>query len=351
MPPESLPDTSDRSAARSAGLRYVHDGQPGIRRVGRGKRVGYVDSDGSRITDDSELQRIRQLAVPPAYERVWICADARGHIQATGRDARGRKQYRYHSDWRVLRDSHKYERLLVFGQALPAIRRRIALELAVPGLSVQKMVAAVVWLLDHTTIRIGNEAYARDNASFGLTTLRRRHVQVKGARVELKFRGKSGVGHAAVIADARVVKVLRACLEVPGQELFSTVDDSGEPRSIGSGHINDWLRQELAEADDAFTAKDFRTWHGSVRALKLLRELPPADSETAQRGQIAEVIREVAARLNNTAAVCRKCYVHPQILQDWREGCLPDAPTAPRGLDADERRLLALLRKTRGVRA
>ena len=335
--------------ARTAGLRYVHDGQPGIRRVGSGKRIRYVTSDGALISDAGELQRIRKLAVPPAYCDVWICRDANGHLQATGRDARGRKQYRYHARWRHQRDTHKYERLLAFGRALPAIRRRVSEQLALPGLPVQKIVAAVVWLLDHTAMRVGNEAYARDNGSFGLTTLRRRHVRVKGAQVSLKFRGKSRVHHAVVVADARIAKVLRTCMELAGQELFSTIDDGGQARTISSTDVNDWLR-EIApgDSDEGFTAKDFRTWQGSVRALQALQSLAPADTETARRSQLLEVIREVAGVLGNTAAVCRKCYVHPQILSDWASGDLPQAVQTARGLSVEERKLLALLRRAEG---
>ena len=296
-----------------AGLVYVSDEAPGISRRRQGKGFVYRRADGSRLSDPAQLQRIRQLAIPPAYREVWICALPQGHLQATGRDARGRKQYRYHAQWRVMRDTDKFERMLDFAAALPRIRRRVSRDLALAKrqpLSRDAVLASLVRLLDTTMLRVGNEEYARTNGSFGLSTLRRRHAELKGARLRLSFRGKSGVARSVTVEDPAVARVVRHCQALPGQELFQYVDDNGETRSVGSADVNDYLR---AASDGEFTAKDFRTWHGSVHALELAlanRADGPAAPASAR-----QLLAQVAALLGNTVAVCRKSYVHPRVLE------------------------------------
>ena len=313
---------------------------PGIRREAQGESFRYVDADGHRITDAAELERIAQLAIPPAYVDVWICPLANGHIQATGRDARGRKQYRYHAGWRAARDEDKFQRVLEFGRVLPRIRHRVAQDLAGArgaGLSRASVLAAVVRLLDATLVRIGNDRYARENRSFGLTTLRRRHADVSGDHLHLHFRGKSGVLHDVDIDDPQVARIVRRCQTLPGQELFHWRDpDSGALHAIHSEDVNDYLRDGSGGAE--ISAKDFRTWHGSVLALSLLLEQDPRPTATA-------VLREVAGSLRNTVAVCRKSYVHPRILQACESEVIepPLAPKRRRGLSAPETLLLAFL--------
>ena len=329
------------------GLVWVSDQAPGIRRIRVGDDFAYVGPDGKRVRKTAELQRIRALAIPPAYEHVWICVRENGHIQATGRDARGRKQYRYHSDWRRAKDADKFERMLEFGAALPRIRKRVAADLAAPVSTMPRrdtVLATIVRLLDTTYVRIGNEEYVRENKSFGLTTLRNRHAAVSGDRLRLRFRGKSGKEHEVAIDDPRIAKVVRRCQAMPGQELFQYVDEDGAARGVGSGEVNDYIR-DVGGAD--FTAKDFRTWHGTVHALALWIEHGGVEGKA--RPSTKELLGEVAKRLGNTVAVCRKSYVHPRVLDaldsEVKAGLLEalDKATRRAGLSAGERRLLAFL--------
>lgn len=322
-------------------LRYVDDTQPGYTRQRVRGRFVYFDTHGERIRDPAVIARINKLAIPPAYADVWICPHASGHLQATGRDARGRKQYRYHPDWRAFRDVDKYSRLLAFGAALPRVRESITAQLAAPGLSREKMLATVVYLLDVTLVRVGNAAYARENRSYGLTTLRNRHVEVHGNTVRFHFRGKSGVEHDVSVSDPRLARIIRRCVDLPGQELFQYIDDAGERRVVGSADVNTYL-QTLTGAD--FTAKDYRTWAGSVLALDLLRERT-AESATDARRQVVEAIAAVARRLGNTPAVCRKCYVHPAIVEAFLAGELASVSPARarKGLRREEATLLRFL--------
>lgn len=329
-------------AARDAGLRHSTDAAPGITRRRAGRGFAYRDPDGARVTDRATLRRIASLAIPPAYTDVWICPDPRGHLQATGRDARGRKQHRYHPGWREARDATKYARMAAFAAALPRIRARVAEALARPGLPREKVLATVVRLLETTLIRVGNEDYARQNGSFGLTTLRARHVAVEGAALRFRFRGKSGKQWNLRVEDRRVARVIRALQELPGQELFAAPDGDGAPRPVTSGEVNDWLR-EAAGTD--ITAKDFRTWAGTVLCgLELAAAGPCATRAEAQRA-LREVIARVAARLGNTPAVCRRCYVHPRVLEAFEEGAWAlSAAAAADGLTAEETAVLAALK-------
>jgi DNA topoisomerase I len=311
--------TDPQESARAAGLRYMMDDGPGITRRRKGSGFTYLAPDGARITDEAELARIRALAIPPAWTDVWIAPSSRGHIQATGRDARGRKQYRYHEKWRCMREETKFSRMALFGAALPTIRERVDEHLALPGLPREKVLALVVSLLEQTMIRVGNEEYARSNRSYGLTTLRDRHVDISGSRARFRFRGKSGVAHDVEITDRRLARVVRRCQEVPGQELFQYIDDEGEGRTIGSADVNDYLR-ELG--GDEFTAKDFRTWGGTVSAAVQLRESGECETLTERRARIVETIRTVASTLGNTPAVCRKSYVHPVVITRYEDGSL-----------------------------
>lgn len=329
-------------AARVAGLRYVQDDTPGIRREGRGPRVRYVDPQGQRVRSVAELARIRALAIPPAWTAVWICPRADGHLQATGRDARGRKQYRYHARWREVRDETKYDRMLAFGRALPGLRRRVDEALALPGLPREKVLATIVRLLELTLIRVGNEEYARDNDSFGLTTLRNRHARVAGDRVHFGFRGKSGVRHAIDVRDKRLARVVKRCRELPGYELFSYLDDEGVARSVDSADVNEWLREVAGEG---FTAKDFRTWAGTVLAAGALCAAGGFASEAEARRNVLDAVGAVAAKLGNTRAVCRKCYVHPGVIEGYLDGTLAgslcDRARALSGRRRDEHALTA----------
>ncbi len=324
-----------RADAKAAGLRYVTDAQPGIRRHRAGKGFRYVDAAGVRVAEPDTLDRIRALAVPPAYAGVWICAHERGHLQATGTDMRGRKQYRYHPEWRLVRDGGKFDRMIEFGEALPTLRRRLKRDLAEPGLPRDKVLALVVSLLDTTLARVGNDQYARDNKSYGLTTLRDRHVQSAGAgRLRLNFRGKGGAEHDIVIDDRRLAKIVRRCQQLPGQVLFQYLNDAGERCPVDSGQINDYLRETMGQA---FTAKDFRTWAATVSALALMSgtPLPEPASERALKACIVDAVKQVAQRLRNTPAVCRASYINPVVFEAWREGKLPvqaavDQVRAPR---------------------
>ncbi|WP_194788471.1 DNA topoisomerase IB [Pseudomonas sp. UFMG81] len=323
-------------------LHYVDDTQPGLSRRRRGERFHYYDAQGLRVRDAETLARIKALVIPPAYTEVWICADPHGHLQATGRDARGRKQYRYHAQWRELRDGHKYGRMLAFAETLPRLRRQLEAHLARPGLDREKVMALVISLLDHTLIRIGNRQYLRDNRSYGLTTLRNRHVHVRGSSIRFQFRGKRGVEHDVTVRDRRLANLLKRCMELPGQALFQYLDADGQRHGIGSTEINQFL-QQLTGAD--FTAKDYRTWAGSSLALSLLRPLPWEPDHEARR-QLAGIVRQVATRLGNTPAVCRRCYIHPALLEHFQCGRLAELPRARqrKGLEAEEVALLNFLR-------
>ena len=323
-------------AARENGLRYVSDEAPGIRRLRRGRHFAYLDPQGRRLRDRATLARIRSLAIPPAYEDVWICPDPRGHIQATGRDARRRKQYRYHPHWRAIRDENKYARMLDFAKALPRVRRRVTADLRRKGLEREKVLAAVVALLEITAVRVGNDEYARANQSFGLTTLRNRHARVRGNRLTFRFRGKSGVQHEIGIIDHRLAKIVRECQDLPDQQLFEYVGDDGSSHRVGSSDVNDYIR-EISGGD--FTAKDFRTWMGTVRCAAALAKMDPAESVTDRKRNVLEAVREVAHHLGNTAAICRKCYVHPEVVAAYMEDGKLELTGAP------ERFVIDLLRK------
>ncbi len=308
--------------AVEAGLIYVSDAEPGIRRLRAGKGFRYVTPANRRLAAAKELKRIAGLAIPPAYRDVWISAEARGHLQATGRDARGRKQYRYHPDWRQVRDNAKFDRMVAFGEALPKLRRRLGRDTGLPGLPREKVLAVVVSILDATRVRIGNSEYARDNKSFGLTTLRNRHVSfIRDGRAILNFRGKGGVQHEVLIDDKRIAQIVRRCQEIPGQHLFQYVNDDGQRCPIDSGQVNDYLRDAMG-AD--FTAKDFRTWGATLHAITLLSRAPLPDNPTerALKGVVAEVVRQVATHLRNTPAVCRKSYINPAVFYSWRAGLI-----------------------------
>src|SRR5262245_58978744 len=311
-----------RESARAAGLRYATDSRPGIGRRRAGRGFSYRGPDGDRLTDRAVLRRIRSLAIPPAWTDVWICTDPLGHLQATGRDARGRKQYRYHPAWRRGRDDLKFERLLDVARALPRIRERCQQDLATPGLSREKVLATVVRLLELTLIRVGNDEYARLNRSFGLTTLKRRHARVEGSAIRFRFTGKSGQRHEVGLRDRRLAAIVRRCQELPGQELFAWVGDDDVPHDVTSDDVNDYLR-EISGID--MTAKDFRTWAGTVLAYRALRALEPVDDGRAARHNVVEAVRLTAGRLGNTPAVARQSYVHPAILEAYMDGAIGGA--------------------------
>jgi DNA topoisomerase-1 len=337
-------------SARRAGLRYVSDEAPGLRRVRAGKGFRYLDPDGRAVADPETRARIRALAIPPAWEDVWICPRPDGHLQATGRDARGRKQYRYHPRWREVRDESKYGRMIAFAHALPKIRRRVARDLGRPGMPREKVLAAVVRLLETTMIRVGNAEYARANRSFGLTTLRNHHAKVRGSKVQFHFRGKHGIEHEIDLDDPRLARVVRRCQDLPGQEIFAYIDD-GEVRDVSSEDVNAYLR---AVAGAEFTAKDFRTWAGTVLASLALQEFEAAGTKAEARKNIVRAIESVSKRLGNTPAVCRKCYVHPAVIDAYLDGSMIEALKAradrvmaeslPK-LRAEEAAVLALLQR------
>ncbi|MBP1316068.1 MULTISPECIES: DNA topoisomerase IB [Herbaspirillum] len=323
-PSPSAPPPSDAryqgeaiDIARANQLRYVNDGMPGIRRSRRGKGFAYHDAHGELIRDDDVVARLKSLAIPPAWEDVWISPHANGHIQATGRDARGRKQYRYHARWRSVRDDAKYLRMISFARALPTIRRVVEQDLKRPGLHRQKVLAAVVHLLQTTFMRVGNDEYAKQNQSFGLTTLRHRHVRVDGSDVLFRFRGKSGVQHDIKLHDPYVARIIRKMRELPGQELFQYVDDEGERHCIDSGDVNAYLREAAGED---FSAKDFRTWAGTVLATLALQAFERVDSQAQAKQNVVRAIENVARRLGNTPSICRKCYVHPAVIESYLDG-------------------------------
>ncbi len=311
--------TDPVEVAKAAGLRYVTDKGPGIRRKRAGKGWSFVGLDGQPIRDPKELERIKSLGIPPAYTDVWISPDPLGHIQATGRDAKGRKQYRYHPRWREVRDESKFERMVAFGEALPKIRARVAEDLKRRGMPREKVLATVVRLLETTLIRVGNEEYARINESYGLTTMRNEHVEIKDSKVRFAFRGKSGKEWSIDVRDRQLAKIVKRSQDLPGQELFQYVDEDGVVRDVGSHDVNDYLREIAGEE---FTAKDFRTWAGTVIAARALQEFEEFDSQTQAKHNVVQAIEAVAQRLGNTRAVSRKSYVHPAIIDAYLDGSL-----------------------------
>ncbi|HEX3999864.1 MAG TPA: hypothetical protein VHX65_15040 [Pirellulales bacterium] len=344
-----------QQAASAASLEYVSDERPGIQRKRAGAGFHYFSPTGHPIRSSTTLARIQSLVIPPAWNEVWICPSARGHIQATGRDARGRKQYIYHPRWRTVRDEAKFAHMILFGSALPCIRRRVGRDLALPGMPRQKVQAALVRLLETTLIRVGNDEYARSNGSFGLTTFRNRHAEVDGSMIRFRFRGKSGKEHEVDISNPRLARLVKRCQDLPGQELFEYLDDDGKPRPIGSADVNEYLHEITGEH---FTAKDFRTWAATILASRGLEcEGPCASPARADRAVVA-VVKSVAARLGNTASVCRKCYIHPAVIAAYlaRPATIADSngataaggarrKTKRRSRSAEEAALLAFLRR------
>lgn len=322
-------------SADDAGLRYVTDASPGITRRRAGRGFIYLNPKGRHITDTARLTWIRGLAIPPAWTDVWICTSRQGHLQATGRDARGRKQYRYHPHWRGQRDEAKFERVIAFGSALPGIRRRVARDLRRPGLPRERVLAAVLRLLEKTGVRVGNDEYARDNNSFGLTTLLDRHARVGDKRIRFRFRGKGGKAGDVEVSDARLARIVSRCQDLPGQELFAYLDESGEVRSVGSADVNDYLR-EISGHD--FSAKDFRTWAATVLAARALAQQKPGATPAGARRNVVRAMEQVAAWLGNSAAVSRKAYVHPGVIDAYLGGEVT-------GETPDEAAVLALLRR------
>jgi DNA topoisomerase I len=340
-------------AAMLADLNYASDDVPGIARRRSGKGFAYFSPSGKRVTDGETVARINSLAIPPAYRDVWISTDPNGHLQATGRDEKGRKQYRYHPRWAAVRDEAKYGNLLLFGHALPELRARIEQDLSGSGLTRERVIASVVWLLENTMIRVGNQTYARENKSFGLTTLRDRHVTAVGGRLRFKFKGKSGKEWDLELTDRRIVRIVRGAQDLPGQHLFQYLDEKGERRPVHSHDVNDYLRQ----IGGFFTAKHFRTWGGTQSAAFLLaaEALPETQAMAARR--LNAIIDEVAHRLGNTRAVCRKAYIHPRVITHWSDGRLVDGWSLAKksfrkplaGLDPDEMLLLKWLEATAEV--
>lgn len=307
------------ASAKIVGLRHVSDDQPGIRRMPAGDGFRYLTPDGDPVCDQATLARIKSLAIPPAWTDVWICHQENGHLQATGRDTRKRKQYRYHPRWRSVRDDVKYGRMLSFGRALPQIRQKVDQALRLPGLPREKILATVVHLLQATMMRIGNEEYARQNKSFGLTTLRDRHVHIDGSDIEFQFSGKSGVRHSVKVHDRRLARIVERSRDLPGQELFQYIDEDGQRQSVDSADVNAYLR-EISGED--YTTKDFRTWAGTVLATLALQEFQQFDSEAQARKNIVRAIEAVAERLGNTPSICRKCYIHPAVIDAYLDGTL-----------------------------
>lgn len=345
------PPTDPAGSAAAAGLRYVSDAGPGITRRRRGKGWSYHSAAGELIRDAATRRRIAALAIPPAWTDVWICPVPNGHLQATGRDARGRKQYRYHARWREVRDATKFHRMIRFGESLPSIRARVDDALRKRTLSREQVIATVVRLLETTCIRVGNDEYARENGTYGLTTLRRRHVEIEGSRVRFRFEAKGGKPVEVAVGDRRVARVLRDCQEIPGYELFRYLDDEGERRVVGSEDVNAFIRDA---AGDDFTAKDFRTWVGTVHAFSRLCLLGPADTDAAARRNCLQAIDWVAEQLQNTRAVCRSSYIHPGVLRSYEDGLLcamfaSGVPSESREwMDPAEVGLLRLLREANG---
>jgi DNA topoisomerase I len=351
---ESLDSTQaivdPRDAAESAGLRYVSDDRPGIRRKKAGTGFAYTRADGSRLAEPDVLKRIKALAVPPAWTDVWICPFADGHIQATGRDAKGRKQYRYHAHFRELRESTKYEHVVAFADELPSIREKVREHMSLRGMPREKVLATVVHLLETTLIRVGNDDYARQNNSYGLTTLKNRHVAIEGSEVRFRFTGKSGKQWSLRVRDRRVAKIIRACQELPGQELLQYVDEQSNCQDVTSTDVNDYLKEITGKN---ITAKDFRTWAGTVLAAMALAELESFDSAAQAKRNLRSAIEKVAARLGNTPTICRKCYIHPEVLSSYMDGNLvleiksqaeSELRNAVGNLKPEEAAVLALLR-------
>jgi DNA topoisomerase-1 len=339
-----------RQTAKAARLRYVSDDIPGIRRKRSGRGFVYYDPEGNRITDPDELERIRALAIPPAWTDVWICPFPNGHIQATGRDAKGRKQYRYHERWGTRRNRAKFDRMLAFGAALPHLRARLERDLALPGLPREKVLATIVKLMDTTFIRVGNVEYARANQSYGLTTLRDKHVAVSGSKIHFKFRGKSGKEHVVDLQDKRLARIIQRSRDLPGQELFQYIDESGNPHDITSSDVNDYLREATGED---FTAKDFRTWGGTLLALMTFHELEPGASKTRTKRNITHAVKQVAEQLGNTVAISRKYYIHPAVIEAYQDGsfhdtleqCQAKVKHTPNGLQPEECLVIAFLER------
>lgn len=320
LPNEPVENIVDpREAAESVGLAYVSDERPGIRRRRAGKGFSFVGPDGRKVTDPAALERIRKLAVPPAYTDVWICAKPNGHIQATGRDAKGRKQYRYHAKFREVRDSTKFEHMLEFARGIPDIRVKISEHMTLRGMPREKVLATVVYLLENTLIRVGNDDYVKQNKSYGLTTLKNRHVAVEGAELRFRFKGKSGKEWNLRFKDRRIAKIVKQCQEIPGQELFQYMDDGGQRRDVTSSDVNAYLK-EISGRE--ITAKDFRTWAGTVLAALALHEFEAFDSDARAKKNVRAAIESVASRLGNTPTICRKCYVHPEVFHSYLQGQL-----------------------------
>jgi len=349
-PERQIPPTDAEEAATSAGLRYVADAYPGLRRHRSGKGFCYIRPDGSKLSDKTAVKRIRSLAIPPAWTDVWVCPFADGHLQATGRDARGRKQYRYHPRFRAERDSTKYEHVIDFADVLPALRTKVREHMALAGLPRQKVLATVVYLLDKTLIRVGNDDYAKQNKSYGLTTLKNRHVEVEGSDIRFRFTGKSGKQWSLKIKDRRVAKIIRACQELPGQELLQYRGEDDSIQDVTSSDVNAYLRETTGKD---ITAKDFRTWAGTVLAAIALKEVESFDGAAQAKRNLRGAIERVSARLGNTPTICRKCYVHPEVLNAYLDGTLVVQITAKvekmlrdemAGLEPEEAAVLAMLR-------
>jgi len=349
LEPEAVAALKDpMRSARAVGLRHVSDEAPGITRERSGKHFRYRDPGGKLVRDTETLRRIKSLAIPPAWTEVWICANPNGHLQATGRDDRRRKQFRYHPRWREIRDETKYARMMAFARALPKIRRRVRKDMALPGMPRNKVLATVVRLLEVSLIRVGNDEYARENDSFGLTTMRNKHVDVRGAKLRFHFRGKSGKWHDVDIRDRRIAKIVERCQDLPGQELFQFVDDDGSRRDVRSEDVNEYLR-EISGED--FTAKDFRTWAGTVLMAMALRDFDEFKTKAEAKKNIVAAIEVVAGKLGNTPAVCKKCYIHPHVIDSYLEGTLIESlemsvnSKSVRGLPADETAVVGLLQR------
>jgi DNA topoisomerase-1 len=364
MPPLQKPNNEPaetrldpEEAAAAARLRYVSDSDPGIHRKKAGKGFTYVAPDGARLTDPKTLERIKALVIPPAWTDVWICPRANGHIQVSGRDQKGRKQYLYHERWREVRDSHKFDRMIAFGEALPGLRKRIGRDLGKEGLRRERVLATVVRLLETTLIRVGNEEYARTNDSYGLTTLRNEHVEVDGTELRFHFRGKSGKACEVDVRDRRLARIVKQCQELPDQNLFEYVEEDGSLHEVGSADVNEYLRQVTGQD---FTAKDFRTWAATVMAFTALRDCEDCDTVAAAKRNVVAAVKAAAARLNNTPAVCRKSYIHPAVLETYldqaQRAVLRDCPDeelveALERLEPDERAVLAFLRRLNGKKS
>ena len=338
-----------RDAADSVGLRYVTDDRPGISRRKSGTGFTYRKPDGTKLADKDVLKRIRSLVIPPAWADVWICARADGHIQATGRDAKGRKQYRYHPRFREIRESTKYDHVIAFAHVLPIIRAKVRADMALRGLPRAKVLATVVHLLETTLIRVGNDDYAKENKSYGLTTLQNRHVEVEGSEVRFRFTGKSGKQWSLKVKDRRVAKIIKACQELPGQELLQYIDEDGTYQDVTSNDVNAYLKEITAEE---ITAKDFRTWAGTLLAALALKKVETFDSAAQAKRNLRAAIERVSARLGNTPTICRKCYIHPEVMNSYLDGSLVAAIQAEvettlrddlAGLEPEEAAVLAML--------